>query len=84
MCWLKAVKDSEDSEDIKAKTEALQKSFLRSLGKIYKQANPNGNGGGMTHLSSWLTWAALSPQGGSSDTKDNDDGVIDADYTESK
>ncbi len=80
---LKAVKDSEDSEDIKAKTEALQKAFYGLSEKIYKQANPNGNGGGIDP-SQFANMGGAQPQGGSSDTKNNDDGVIDADYTESK
>ncbi|HBI85475.1 MAG TPA: molecular chaperone DnaK [Ruminococcus sp.] len=72
---LKEALKTDNTDDIKAKTEALQNAFYALSSKVYQQANPNG---GQPDFSNTDFGSAAS--GG--DSKPNDDGVVDADFTE--
>ncbi|WP_071026731.1 molecular chaperone DnaK [Peptoniphilus raoultii] len=61
---LKSVKEGDNLEEIKAKTENLTKAFYSVSEKIYKDANPNGG-------------ATTNPGAGQEANKDD---VVDADY----
>ena len=65
---LKEALKTDNTDDIKAKTEELQKAFYELSEKVYKQAAPQQDGG------------AEQPNPG--DDSNADDGVVDADYTE--
>jgi len=65
---LKEALKTDNIDDIKAKTEELQKSFHELSEKVYKQAAPQQDGSAQ--------------QANPEDFSNADDGVVDADYTE--
>jgi len=71
---LKEALKSDNTDDIKAKTEALQNAFYALSSKVYQQANPNGGAPDFSNMN--MGGAAPESNGG------NDDGVVDADFTE--
>ena len=71
---LKEALKTDNTEDIKAKTEELQKAFYDLSGKVYQQA---GAAQGQPDMSGM---GDMGNMGGS--TGGNDDGVVDADFTE--
>ncbi|MBQ5338264.1 MAG: molecular chaperone DnaK, partial [Oscillospiraceae bacterium] len=71
---LKEALKNDNTEDIKAKTEALQNAFYALSSKVYNQANPNGGAPDFSNMN--MGGAAPESSGG------NDDGVVDADFTE--
>ena len=73
---LKAAVKTDNYDDIKAKTDALQNAFYALSAKVYQQANPNG--GAAPDFSSMGGFNATDNNGGGG----NDDGVVDADFTE--
>ena len=64
---------ADNNDEIKSLKEDLQKSFYDLSAKIYQQANPNGGG---------IDPSQFANMGGEADTSSNDDGVVDADFTE--
>ena len=65
---------ADNNDEIKSLKEDLQKSFYDLSAKIYQQANPNGGG---------IDPSQFANMGGEADTSsNNDDGVVDADFTE--
>ncbi len=70
---LKEALKSDNTEEIEAKTKALQDAFYALSSKVYNQANPNG---GAPDFSNMNMGGAPENNGG------NDDGVVDADFTE--
>ena len=65
---------ADNSDEIKSLKDDLQKSFYDLSAKIYQQANPNGGG---------IDPSQFANMGGEADTSSsNDDGVVDADFTE--
>ena len=70
---LKEALKSDNTDEIKAKTEALQNAFYALSSKVYSQANPNG---GAPDFSNMNMGGAPENNGG------NDNGVVDADFTE--
>ncbi|MBR6070019.1 MAG: molecular chaperone DnaK [Ruminococcus sp.] len=65
---------ADNNDEIKSLKEDLQKSFYDLSAKIYQQANPNGGG---------IAPSQFANMGGEADTSSsNDDGVVDADFTE--
>ena len=72
---LKAAIAANNFDDIKAKKDDLQKAFYDLSSKVYQQANPNGEGIDPSQFAN-MGGAAADNNGG------NDDGVVDADYTE--
>ncbi|MCQ2458898.1 MAG: molecular chaperone DnaK [Ruminococcus sp.] len=75
---LKSAIEANNSDEIKNLKEALQKAFYDLSAKIYQQANPNGaaNGG--------IDPSQFANMGGAAEgtAPNNDDGVVDADFTE--
>jgi molecular chaperone DnaK len=71
---LKAAVAADNFDEIKAKKDDLQKAFYDLSSKLYQQANPNG---GDIDPSQFANMGGQSDNGGS-----NDDGVVDADFTE--
>ncbi len=65
---LKEALKTDNTDDIKAKTEELQKAFHELSEKVYKQAAPQQDGSAQ--------------QANPEDFSNADDGVVDADYTE--
>ncbi len=65
---LKEALKTDNYDDIKAKTEALQNAFYALSSKVYQQANPEGT----------PDMSNMGNMGGD----DNNDGVVDADFTE--
>ena len=72
---LKAAVEADNFDEIKAQKEDLQKAFYDLSAKLYQQANPNGAQGGIDP-SQFADMAGGQADGG------NDDGVVDADFTE--
>ncbi|MBR3045534.1 MAG: molecular chaperone DnaK [Oscillospiraceae bacterium] len=70
---LKEALKGDNTEEIEAKTKALQDAFYALSSKVYNQANPNG---GAPDFSNMNMGGAPENNGG------NDDGVVDADFTE--
>lgn len=68
---LKAAVAADNFDDIKAKKDDLQKAFYDLSTKLYQQANPNGGNVDPSQFTN----------GGQADSG-NDDGVVDADFTE--
>ena len=68
---LKEALKSDNTDDIKAKTDALQNAFYALSSKVYQQANPQGGTPDFSGM-------------GGNDNGGNggDDNVVDADYTE--
>ncbi len=70
---LKAAISAENHDEIKTKKDELQKAFYDLSGKIYQQANPNGGD---------IDPSQFANMGGQADGGSEDDGVVDADFTE--
>ncbi|MBE6861969.1 MAG: molecular chaperone DnaK [Ruminococcus sp.] len=70
---LKAAISAENHDEIKTKKDELQKAFYDLSGKIYQQANPNGDA---------IDPSQFANMGGQADGGAEDDGVVDADFTE--
>ena len=65
---------ADNNDEIKSLKEELQKAFYDLSAKIYQQANPNGGG---------IDPSQFANMGGEADTSSSDDdGVVDADFTE--
>ncbi|MBQ9895013.1 MAG: molecular chaperone DnaK [Ruminococcus sp.] len=76
---LKSAIEANNDDEIKTLKEDLQKAFYDLSAKIYQQANPNGGAGGIDPSQfANMAGAAGAADNGSS----NDDGVVDADFTE--
>lgn len=71
---LKEALKGSDTADIKAKTEDLQNAFNELAAKVYQNASPEEQAAAQQ--------AAAEAAGAASENKPNDDGVVDADYTE--
>ena len=71
---LKSAIAADNLDDIKAKKDDLQKAFYDLSSKIYQQANPNGEGIDPSQFAN--------AAGAAADNGGNDDGVVDADFTE--
>ncbi len=74
---LKNVLESGNTEDIKAKTEALQQAFYELSSKAYQQA-----GGDPNAMNAGFDPNAMGGMGNAQEAPSNDDDVIDADFTE--
>ena len=59
----------------------LQKAFYDLSAKIYQQANPNGGAGGIDP-SQFANMGGAAGAGAADNGSSNDDGVVDADFTE--
>ncbi len=73
---LKAAVEAGNFEQIKAKKDDLQKAFYDISSKVYQQAAPNGGQGVDPSQMGGMGGQAASGNGS------NDDGVVDADFTE--
>ncbi len=76
---LKSAIEANNADEIKTLKEELQKAFYDLSAKIYQQANPNGGAEGIdpSQFANMGGAGAAADNGGS-----NDDGVVDADFTE--
>ncbi len=74
---LKGVLESGNTEDIKAKTDALQQAFYELSSKAYQQA-----GGDPNAMNAGFDPNAMGGMGNAQEAPNNDDDVIDADFTE--
>ncbi len=75
---LKSAIAADNNDEIKSLKEDLQKAFYDLSAKIYQQATPNGGQGGIDP-------SQFANMGGAADAgaqSGNDDGVVDADFTE--
>ncbi len=72
---LKSALESDNTDDIKAKTDALQQAFYELSSKAYQQAGGDPNMGGFDPN-------AMGGMGNAQEAPSNDDDVIDADFTE--
>jgi len=71
---LKAAISAENHDEIKTKMDDLQKAFYDLSSKMYQQANPNGGN---------IDPSQFANMGGQADAgSSDDDGVVDADFTE--
>jgi len=70
---LKAACEANNTDEIKKQKDDLQKAFYDLSAKIYQQANPNGQG---------IDPSQFANMGGEAEASSNDDGVVDADFTE--
>ena len=75
----KAAISADNFDDIKNKKEDLQKAFYDLSAKVYQQANPNGAAGVDPSQFANMGGAA---QDNNNNDNGNDDGVVDADFTE--
>ena len=73
---LKAAISADNYDEIKIKKDELQKAFYDLSAKIYQQANPNGEN---IDTSQFANIGGAQADSGSGS---NDDGVVDADFTE--
>ena len=73
---LKAAISADNYDEIKIKKDELQKAFYDLSAKIYQQANPNGEN---IDPSQFANMGGAQADSGSGS---NDDGVVDADFTE--
>ena len=76
---LKAAISADNFDDIKNKKEDLQKAFYDLSAKVYQQANPTGAAGVDPSQFANMGGAA---QDNNNNDNGNDDGVVDADFTE--
>jgi len=76
---LKSAIAAENYDAIKTGVEDLEKSFREVAGKIYQQANPNGSGMSSDQFSDMMNNMA---SGGTAQPGGDDDGVVDAEFTE--
>ncbi|MBQ8011345.1 MAG: molecular chaperone DnaK, partial [Oscillospiraceae bacterium] len=74
---LKGVLESGNTEDIKAKTDALQQAFYELSSKAYQQA-----GGDPNAMNAGFDPNAMGGMGNAQEAPSSDDDVIDADFTE--
>ena len=74
---LKSAIAADNFDEIKTLKEDLQKAFYDLSAKIYQQANPNGEGIDPSQFANMGGAAGAADNSGS-----NDDGVVDADFTE--
>ena len=74
---LKSAIEADNHDEIKSLKDELQKAFYDLSAKIYQQANPNGGGIDPSQFAN-MGGAGAADDNGSSD----DDGVVDADFTE--
>ena len=74
---LKNVLESGNTEDIKAKTDALQQAFYELSSKAYQQA-----GGDPNAMNAGFDPNAMGGMGNAQEAPSSDDDVIDADFTE--
>ncbi len=74
---LKSVLESGNTEDIKAKTDALQQAFYELSSKAYQQA-----GGDPNAMNAGFDPNAMGGMGNAQEAPSSDDDVIDADFTE--
>ena len=72
---LKSACEANNADEIKRLKDELQKSFYDLSAKIYQQANPNGGAEGIDP-------SQFAEMGGQPNGGGNDDGVVDADFTE--
>ena len=77
---LKEALKGTDMEAVKAKTEELQKAFYALSEKVYKNASPEEQAAAQQAAAQAAAGMGGQAQGGSG--SGNDDGVVDADYTE--
>ncbi len=77
---LKEALKGTDMEAVKAKTEELQKEFYALSEKVYKNASPEEQAAAQQAAAQAAAGMGGQAQGGSG--SGNDDGVVDADYTE--
>lgn len=70
---LKAAVAADNHDEIKKIKEELQKAFYDLSAKVYQQANPNGGD---------IDPSQFANMGGQADSGNNDDNVVDADFTE--
>lgn len=78
---LKSAIEANNADEIKKLKEDLQKAFYDLSAKVYQQANPNGGAEGIDPSQ----FANMGGAGAAEDTgssSSNDDGVVDADFTE--
>ena len=73
---LKSACAAENNDEIKSLKDELQKAFYDLSAKIYQQANPNGGGIDPSQFANMGGAEAADNNSG------NDDGVVDADFTE--
>jgi molecular chaperone DnaK len=71
---LKSAIAADNFDEMKTLKEELQKAFYDLSAKVYQQANPNGAQG--------IDPSQFANMGGEAPTGGNDDGVVDADFTE--
>ena len=74
---LKSAISADNADEIKRLKEDLQKAFYDLSAKIYQQANPNGDSIDPSQFANMGGAADAGNNGGA-----NDDGVVDADFTE--
>ncbi|HOC34312.1 MAG TPA: molecular chaperone DnaK [Ruminococcus flavefaciens] len=77
---LKSAIEANNADEIKKLKEDLQKAFYDLSAKVYQQANPNGGAEGIDPSQFANMGGAGAADTGSSSS--NDDGVVDADFTE--
>jgi len=77
---LKSAIEANNTDEIKKLKEDLQKAFYDLSAKVYQQANPNGGAEGIDPSQFANMGGAGAADTGSSSS--NDDGVVDADFTE--
>ena len=75
---LKSAISADNHDEIKNLKEDLQKAFYDLSAKIYQQANPNGGEAGGIDPSQFANMGGAAADNGGN----NDDGVVDADFTE--
>ena len=76
---LKSAIAADNYDEIKSLKDDLQKAFYDISAKLYQQANPNGGAAGGIDPSQFANMGGASTDKGSDN---NDDGVVDADFTE--
>ncbi len=72
---LKSAVEADNYDEIKRQKDDLQKAFYDLSAKLYQQANPNGGEGGIDP-------SQFADMAGGQAESGNDDGVVDADFTE--
>ena len=75
---LKSAISADNHDEIKKLKEELQKAFYDLSAKVYQQANPNGGEAGGIDPSQFANMGGAAADNGGN----NDDGVVDADFTE--
>ncbi len=75
---LKEALKTDNTDEIKAKTDALQNAFYALSSKVYQQANPDGAAPNFSDMGNMGNMGNTGSNGGDND----DDNIIDAEYTE--